>query len=90
MPENLAQIARCRAALRRIVCHAKPQCDRVAADSRDLNYDKFVVSGQVRTMADEAYTSHNTHRLDTAATVEKILTAEYVQERLKEKEKTSD
>ncbi|MBC5581178.1 polysaccharide biosynthesis protein [Anaerofilum sp. BX8] len=63
---------------------------RVAADSRDLNYDKFVVSGQVRTMADEAYTSHNTHRLDTAATVEKIMTAEYVQERLKEKEKTSD
>ena len=30
---------------------------RVAADNRDLNYDKFVVKGEVHTMADEAYTS---------------------------------
>ena len=52
---------------------------RVACDSRDLNYDKFVVDGDVKTMADEAYTSHNTHRLDIAGTVEKIKTAEYVQ-----------
>lgn len=55
---------------------------RVAADSRDLNYDKFVVNGQVHTMADEAYTSHNTHRLDVERTVEKIMTAEYVREAL--------
>ncbi len=33
---------------------------RVAADDRDLNYDKFVVKGEVHTMADESYTSHNT------------------------------
>lgn len=52
---------------------------RVYADTRDLNYDKFVVNGEVQTMADEAYTSHNTHRLDVAGTVEKIKTAEYVQ-----------
>ncbi len=52
---------------------------RVACDSRDLNYDKFVANGDVKTMADEAYTSHNTHRLDIAGTVEKIKTAEYVQ-----------
>ena len=52
---------------------------RVHADSRDLNYDKFVVQGKVETMADEAYTSHNTERLDVAGTVEKIKTAEYVQ-----------
>lgn len=52
---------------------------RVAADTRDLNYDKFVVNGSVETQADEAYTSHNTHRLDVAGTVEKIKTAEYVQ-----------
>ncbi len=56
---------------------------RVAADSRDLNYDKFVVNGNVRTMADESYTSHNTHRLDVEGTVKKILTTEYVQEELK-------
>lgn len=56
---------------------------RVAADSRDLNYDKFVVKGQVYTEADESYTSHNTTRLDVAGTVQKILTTEYVQEQLK-------
>ncbi len=55
---------------------------RVAADSRDLNYDKFVVKGDVLTMADEAYTSHNTKRLDVDGTVEKILTAEYVKKSL--------
>ena len=58
----------------------------MAADSRDLNYDKFVVNGQVHTEADEAYTSHNTVRLDVEGTVRKILTAEYVQEQLKRKE----
>lgn len=52
---------------------------RVHADTRDLNYDKFFIEGEVKTMADEAYTSHNTRRLDVAGTVEKIKTAEYVQ-----------
>lgn len=52
---------------------------RVHADTRDLNYDKFVVDGEVETQADEAYTSHNTQRLDIPSTVEKIKTAEYVQ-----------
>ena len=56
---------------------------RVAADNRDLNYDKFVVKGQVHTMAEEAYTSHNTTLLDVEGTVKKILTTEYVQEQLK-------
>ena len=56
---------------------------RVAADSRDLNYDKFVVQGEVHTEADESYTSHNTRRLDVAGTVEKLLTTDYVREALK-------
>ncbi len=56
---------------------------RVATDSRDLNYDKFVVKGQVKTMAEEAYTSHNTTRLDVAGTVKKLLTTDYVQNELK-------
>lgn len=56
---------------------------RVTADSRDLNYDKFVVQGQVRTMADEAYTSHNTNRLDVGGTVAKIMTTEYIQQALR-------
>ena len=59
---------------------------RVAADSRDLNYDKFVVNGQVNTQADEAYTSHNTVRLDVDGTVQKLLTTDYVQEHLKRME----
>ena len=56
---------------------------RVVADNRDLNYDKFFVKGQVQTMADEAYTSHNTNRLDIEGAVQKILTTDYVQEELK-------
>lgn len=55
---------------------------RVAADSRDLNYDKFVVKGEVQTMADESYTSHNTNRLDVPGTVEKIMTTDYIKEQL--------
>ena len=55
---------------------------RVVDDSRDLNYDKFVVKGEVLTMADESYTSHNTNRLDVAGTVDKILTADYVKKSL--------
>lgn len=55
---------------------------RVMADSRDLNYDKFVVHGNVRAMADEAYTSHNTNRLDVDGTVDKLLTTDYVRDEL--------
>ena len=51
---------------------------RVAADNRDLNYDKFVVKGEVHTEADESYTSHNTTRLDVEGTVRKLLTTDYV------------
>ena len=57
---------------------------RVAADNRDLNYDKFVVQGEVHTMADEAYTSSNTNILDVEGTVQKILTTDYVRDALKE------
>lgn len=57
---------------------------RICADARDLNYDKFVVKGQVRTMADEAYTSHNTMRLNVDETVRKILTTGYVKNKLAE------
>lgn len=59
---------------------------RVAADNQDLNYDQFVVKGEVHTMADEAYTSHNTHRLDVEGTVKKLLTTDYVQEALQNRE----
>ena len=55
---------------------------RVAADNRDLNYDKYFINGQVETQADESYTSHNTTRLDVEGTVKKILTTDYVKEQL--------
>ena len=53
---------------------------RVFADNRNLNYDKYFVEGQVMTEADEAYTSHNTKRLDVDGTIKKILTTDYVKE----------
>ena len=56
---------------------------RVAADNRDLNYDKYFVEGKVETQAEESYTSHNTKRLDVDGVVKKILTTDYVQEELK-------
>ena len=55
---------------------------RVAADNRDLNYDKFVIKGQVETAIGEAYTSHNTKRLDVDGVVAKLLTTDYVQDQL--------
>ncbi len=55
---------------------------RVSADNRDLNYDKYYVEGEVQTMADEAYTSHNTTRLDVDGVVRKLLTTDYVREEL--------
>ena len=60
---------------------------RVAADSRDLNYDKFFLKGQLHMETDESYTSHNTTLLDVEGTVKKILTTDYVQEQLKTMEK---
>ena len=57
---------------------------RVSADNRDLNYDKYFVQGQVQTQPEEAYTSHNTNRLDVAGTARKLMTTDYVRERLEE------
>ena len=59
---------------------------RVSADNRDLNYDKFVVDGNVEQF-DEAYTSHNTNILNVEETIQKILTTDYVQEALENWEK---
>ena len=55
---------------------------RVAADNRDLNYDQYFIHGKVQTQSDEAYTSHNTRRLNVEETVSKLLTADYVREQL--------
>ena len=55
---------------------------RVAADNRDLNYDKYFVKGQVMTEAEDSYTSHNTTLLDVDGVVKKMLTTDYVKEEL--------
>ena len=56
---------------------------RVAADNRELNYDKFFVKGKVHTESDEAYTSHNTERLDVQRIINKLMTTDYIKDILK-------
>ena len=56
---------------------------RVAADNRDLNYDKFVVKGEVSTEAQDSYTSSNTKLLTVEETIEKLKTTDYIQEELR-------
>lgn len=55
---------------------------RIAPDGRGLNYDQFYVEGHVLTEGDEAYTSHNTNRLDVDGVVKKIMATDYVKEEL--------
>ena len=55
---------------------------RVSADNRDLNYDKYFIQGKVQSQIEEAYTSHNTARLDVDGTIKKLLTTDYVKEQL--------
>ena len=61
---------------------------RIAPDGRSLNYDKFYVEGNVLTESDEAYTSHNTTRLDVDGVVKKIMSTDYVKEELEGKPHT--
>lgn len=56
---------------------------RVPADNRDLNYDKFILDGQIEVNQTEDYTSHNTERLSVAQVKELLLTLEYVRAELK-------
>ncbi len=37
---------------------------RIPADTRDLNYSKYFIEGEVKVASAEEYTSHNTERLD--------------------------
>lgn len=58
---------------------------RIPADSRDLNYDKYFVNGQIHEEEGESYTSHNTNRLSVDDVVEKLKTTDYVNEQLESK-----
>ena len=56
---------------------------RIPSDTRDLNYNKYFVDGEVITEAED-YHSHNTHRLSVDEMKEMILKLHEVQTSLKE------
>jgi UDP-glucose 4-epimerase len=55
---------------------------RVAADKRDLNYDKYFVEGDQKLSSEDEYNSHNTERLNIEQIKEKLLQLDYVREQL--------
>lgn len=55
---------------------------RVPADNRDLNYDKFIISGQPSANSLDDYTSHTTKRLTVSQIKELLLTLDYIQSEL--------
>lgn len=55
---------------------------RVPADTRNLNYDKYFVEGDVQLTTDGEYNSHNTRRLTVEEIKEKLLELDYVKKEL--------
>lgn len=55
---------------------------RVPADSRDLNYAKFIAKGEKVPEKIEEYTSENTTRLDVPQIIKKLKTTQYIKEEL--------
>lgn len=58
---------------------------RVPADTRDLNYSKFIDSGDKKASKTTEYTSENTTRLDIEGVKKKLLTVDYVNAELANK-----
>lgn len=56
---------------------------QVTADSRDLNYEKFLTGGNHKIEEVSEYTSSNTEMLDVEGTIKKLLTTTYIQNELK-------
>jgi len=57
---------------------------RIPADTRDLNYDKFFIEGELDLSKIEDYTSHNTRRLDIAGVENTLKKLSLIQGALKE------
>ena len=57
---------------------------RVAADSRDLNYDKYFKEGDVERNPLTEFNSNNTELLNVEQVKEKLLSLSYIQDELKE------
>jgi UDP-N-acetylglucosamine 4,6-dehydratase len=51
---------------------------RIPIDNRDLNYDKFILDGQVDLNDIEDYTSHNTQMLTVTETENLLLSLDYI------------
>lgn len=58
---------------------------RIPADNRDLNYDKYILEGQVEINYLHDYTSHSTQRLSVEEVKELLLTLDYVRTELESK-----
>jgi UDP-glucose 4-epimerase len=52
---------------------------RIPADSRDLNYNKYFVEGELGISQEEDYTSHNTQRMRIDELKELLLKLDYIQ-----------
>lgn len=59
---------------------------QVPADSRDLNYDKYLVEGDKEIDKATGYTSDNTQQLDVEETIQKLLTVDYVNSHVQNRE----
>lgn len=57
---------------------------RIPADTRDLNYDKYFVEGELNVAQIEDYTSHNTERLDIAGVEETLKKLSLIEQALKD------
>jgi UDP-glucose 4-epimerase len=55
---------------------------RIPSDSRDLNYGKYFIEGEIGISEIEDYTSHNTHRLDIDGIKNTLLKLEIICEAL--------
>ena len=53
---------------------------RIPADSRDLNYEKFFVKGEVGIAEFDDYTSHNTRRLNVQQVKEVLMKLDIIQD----------
>lgn len=53
---------------------------RIAADSRDLNYNKYFVEGETEISELDDYTSHNTRRLDIEGVKKTLMGLELIRE----------
>lgn len=57
---------------------------RIAADNRDLNYDRYFTEGDARLSTLTDYNSHNSRLLNVAETAEMLIRLEHIQQELAE------